>query len=566
MKVNQLIKGCLVFVVSFISLYSYGQDEVITYHTYPEKHKRVIVWDIENNREVSYQRSSYDLKFSGSIEISDNDKDITGVSENGYFIVSKIVFGNSRKIEIRSDENGKLTKKYFEGKTEGSFEKEGKQWLADILPDIIRRTGVGAESRVQRIYKSEGIKGLLNEIEEIDEYSGSVRNLYFVVMVDLIDFNEQELAALIPAMEMIRSNSTKGTLMRNILFNYNLSEANTIRLLKTTSTLDYNTERGSTLRVLNNKLKQHTSVMESYFVVLEDMGINSEKGNVLKHLMKNVNLQPQYYVMLFESLTDFSSEREKGAVLLSALKYMPMDDEVIEAFIETVEDMSSHYYILKGEIMNALVDQQASHSISKGNKTVILQMLSTAIDFNSNSQKGLTMRKVNRILIDDYEVLQRYAECLESISDQIEKYNVILDLLETQKLSKKGYEMVLDATNDIVRNDYQHAAGAVLRMVLKDMPEDDELIYNFFGSVNRMDQNSTVEEILRYINTNPRFMKNEQVVIKSIESVERIDVAIEKAAVLEIIKPQIKTSEQKLAYNYAVKEISSEYLKRKVML
>jgi hypothetical protein len=306
--------------------------------------------------------------------------------------------------------------------------------------------------------------------------------------------------------------------------------------------------------------------MDAYFEIIEDMSINSEKGNVLKHLMQTNKLNASTYIRLFESLESFSLEREKGAVLLSAVNYMPLEEEsVLNEFIETVEDMSSHYYVLKGEIMSLLVDKQTrSAGTISGYKTIILQLLSSAQEYNSNSQKGLTLRKINKMIIDDFEVFAEYKDCLESITDEIEKYNVILDLLETQKLSKNGYLMVLEVADDLVRSDYQHAAGAVMRMALNEMPANDELVYSFFGTIDKMDQNSTIEELLRFINSSSTFSKNDQVILKTIESLERIDVDIERSSVLAMIKPSVKTKEQKLAYSYAVKQIESDYLKRKV--
>ena len=566
MTVNTFIKVfiALALLSVFPGLFAQGDGEV--HAAYPEQHKRVITWNYDTDRQVQVYRANYDLKYKGYIEVSDKDDDITRISKNGYFTVSRIVFGNPRKIEIRSDENGKLTKKYFEGKTEGNYETKGRQWLSDILPDIVRRTGVGAEHRISRFYNKGGMDALLSEIDEIEDYSGAVRNLYYVIAVDKLDLSDSDLARIIPKMEDVRSNSTKGTLMRNLLYKYDLSVDNTVRLLETTSTLDYNTERASVLRVLNNKLNQDTRIMGSYFEIIEDMSINSEKGNVLKHLVQTNTLTNKSWYMLFESLEDFSLEREKGAVLLYSIPYLPDNESVVEAFIEAVDDMSSHYYVLKGEIMNTLVEEQTGgNKILKGNKSIILRLLATAEDYSSNSQKGLTMRKVNRMLVDDAEVLEAYADCLESVSDRIEKYNILLDLLQKQNLSKSGYIMVLEATENLVNADYQHAAGAVLRSILTNMPVDDELIYNFFEIVEAMNQNSTIEEVFRYINTNKRFAGNDLVVLKTIEAVGSINVAIERTEVLLLVQEHVKSNEQKLAYKYAVKEIDSDYLKRKAL-
>ncbi len=113
---------------------------------------------VSRNGRTVYRSSSngffndYKLEYRGKITISDDDKDIVDISDGGYFELSKITFGNRRSIEIRKS-GGRLIKKYYEGRSEVDYEPEGREWLADVLPEIIRNTGIAAESRTARIYK-----------------------------------------------------------------------------------------------------------------------------------------------------------------------------------------------------------------------------------------------------------------------------------------------------------------------------------------------------------------------------------------------------------------------------
>src|SRR5688572_4257043 len=102
------------------------------------------------------------------IEITDDDKDIKSMSDDGYLEINKTVFGSRRTIVMESLGGGKIKKEYYESRTKMDWEPNGRAWLNEILPDIIRNTTIGAESRVNRFFKKGGTAAVLNEIELMD--------------------------------------------------------------------------------------------------------------------------------------------------------------------------------------------------------------------------------------------------------------------------------------------------------------------------------------------------------------------------------------------------------------
>ncbi|MBN2213653.1 MAG: hypothetical protein JW723_05360 [Bacteroidales bacterium] len=511
--------------------------------------------------------SSYHINFEGKITLSKDDKSVLSISPGGFLEISRASFGNTRKIEITSDKHGNLSSKYYEGRSEADFDPDGKKWLADILPLVVRQTGIGAESRIARIYSNKGINGLINEVDEINSESSSVRNLYFVIMVDQIGFNDDELKSLIPELRTIESNSTKGTLLREILYKYRLSSNLQRELLETTRTLDYNTERGSVLRVLNPDLIEDEDVIDAYFDIIDEMSINSEKGNVLKHLLSVKKIRNETYMPFFESVSRFSSEREKGSVLLYTTKFLPEDKRVIDKFNEVVNNMSSPYYILKGEILNTLLKARSESTTEIKNKQIVLNLLNTAADYESNSQKALTLRNVNRSFIHDREILDAYFRVLYSVSSELEAYNILLDLIRKNELTESVYKDILDYVEELISRDYQHAAGAVLRECIGKMPYTDDLLGAFFSALQEMDQNSTIEEILRLLLSETRLQGNDYVLTQSIESLDRMSVDIEKKVILLRARPFVlkQKGESLYAYKSIAKEMESEYLRRTVL-
>ena len=118
--------------------------------------------------------TSFNIESRGKIEVTDDDKDIKSMSEDGYLEISKTVFGSKRGIIIESLGGGKLKKEYYESRTKMDWEPAGKAWLGEILPEVLRSTTIAAESRVDRFFKQGGANAVLGEIGEMESIKNGI--------------------------------------------------------------------------------------------------------------------------------------------------------------------------------------------------------------------------------------------------------------------------------------------------------------------------------------------------------------------------------------------------------
>ena len=119
-----------------------------------------------HNIRVKNDSQDFNIEYEGDITISDDDRDIVAISRGGFIEIKKSRFGKRRRLVIES-EGGKLIRKFFIGWSEKPYDPDGKNWLADILPDIVRSTTIGAQSRVDRFYKRGGANAVMSEIGKI---------------------------------------------------------------------------------------------------------------------------------------------------------------------------------------------------------------------------------------------------------------------------------------------------------------------------------------------------------------------------------------------------------------
>ena len=116
----------------------------------------------KGNKTHTYRNNSgvysTELEYRGKIIFNDAETDVNYISPGGFIKFSKRSFGNRRTIILESEAQGIITREYREGSKKLPFEPEGRKWMASVLPEIIRTTGIGADERVKKFYKKGGIK------------------------------------------------------------------------------------------------------------------------------------------------------------------------------------------------------------------------------------------------------------------------------------------------------------------------------------------------------------------------------------------------------------------------
>jgi hypothetical protein len=538
-------------------------------------------WD---SREHFYKSkdsfSAYEIEYKGKILVSDNDKDIKSISPDGYLRISQSSFGNSRKIVIESDSKGNLTKTFFDGRNEEAFSPEGEEWLQEILIDVIRKTGIGGTDRIMRIYNKGGVSGVLDEIENFDktgsysyykstshaliyfesiEYSGfNAKFMYYKTLVNDVKLNDKELIKVLKSIPEISSNSTKGTLLREILSKYELNSYSMEKFLDATESLSYNTERGNVLRAFMNKYKITTENSGEFFDIIDGMSVNTEKGNVIKFLLETQKLDKKVLAELINTVDDFSFNTERAAIYRLLVPQVVGNDDLTSQLMMATNHLSDSYRYLREEIFEYL---------AKGNiftdktlsKSAVLNLLDIALTYDANTKKSTSLRKVHGSLTNDKEVMKAYFNVIRSMDLEEEAYNLMLELVRMHKFDSDSYLLYLETTEELADDDLIHGASALLRAVVKDLPNEPAVLEAFFEALEEVDHNSGKEEIIRMFCQKGKLDKRTTVYL--LKAVDDIDVDVEKATSLIRIKEVMPKNDSEITviFNSIADDIKSDY-------
>ena len=125
--------------------------------------------------------SRFDVDVRGDIEFTDNLTDVATMTDGGYLKLRDWSGVIPHTIEIRSS-GGAITRKFYVGGVERPFDDEARRWMAEKLPALVRRSGIGAPQRVRSIFAKKGLSGVLDEIRLLGgDYA---RMKYFTALVD----------------------------------------------------------------------------------------------------------------------------------------------------------------------------------------------------------------------------------------------------------------------------------------------------------------------------------------------------------------------------------------------
>ncbi|UZR92361.1 hypothetical protein [Chondrinema litorale] len=433
----------------------------------------------DDRGEYSYKSSdtfsSYEIKYKGKITITDDEKGIASISPGGYFKVSKTTFGNKRAVAIESNSNGQLNYEYFSGKSREDFNEEGKSWLADIMLDVLRKTGLGADIRVKRLYNSGGIDKVLNEISEIE--SSSVQGLYFENLLELKNLkkgepgliakkigyvissssekgrifrkyaskflqDESSADAYFEGVSRITSSSEKGSVLRSVLKNNKLSVAALTKLLETAEEISSSSETGSVLRTVNEVFVNNEAFIEAYFNTVDHITSSSERGSVLRSLMQKNTINARAMERLLKSSSKISSSSEQGSILRAAVeKGLHNDQKVQTQFFDALDRISSTSE--KGSVLRSLLSETTLTNES------MVMVFKGIRSISSSSEKGATLRKSFHLVGKSTIADQEFFKAVESIDSSSEKGNVLSSLTDENNLSESVILQILKASETI---------------------------------------------------------------------------------------------------------------------
>ncbi len=262
----------------------------------------------------------------GTIEFTDDDRDVKSLAPDGYFRIEEnyLLLFSGRRYEVTADGAGRLTRTYFDHDRAKPLDSQGQAWLMGIMPEVIRKTGLGAVPRLQRILKQGGPSAALSEVSRIRD--DEPKRIYLQELMDRANLNPDQLSSAMLQARRIGSDEEKAGLLEAVAPHFlkdNLREA----IFQTAGTIGSDEEHS---HVLLELIKRDPS-REALRLAAKSaghIGSDEEKAKVLVDIAGRYKGDREVGRSLLNSAGTIGSDEERRQVLSAVLTGGGSDREI----------------------------------------------------------------------------------------------------------------------------------------------------------------------------------------------------------------------------------------------
>ena len=392
--------------------------------------------------------NSFNVETRGRIELTDDDRDIKSMSPDGYLEITKTVFGSRRTLIISPQGNG-LKREYYEGRTSLPYEPEGRKWLGEIMPELIRSTTIGAESRVNRFYRKGGVAEVLREITDIE--SDYVRYHYANLLMKISGITTKDHSTIVARVaEVMDSDHYLTEFLQNNLDKFLASKEGANAVFAATQKMESDHYKTQVIKEALRAQQASPEGIRSILAATAQIESDHYKTEVLTSLMRQPELPDAVVADMINTTKSIDSDHYRTVVLNKALNYRNLSATSYQKVLESVRDIDSDHYkteVLKNLLENKLPTEQVFTLVD----------LSTSID----SDHYLTI--------------------------------VFTEALQHQELSDEAFRKLIERAASV---DSDHYASLILKAAL-DLPTlNDPKVLSILSAAGGIESDHYISEVL----------------------------------------------------------------------
>jgi len=284
--------------------------------------------------------SRFEATLRGTITFADDLTDVATLSDGGSLTIRDWSRGIPRTVEIKS-ESGKLTRSYYVAGINRPWNAEAQQFLATQLPLLVRRSGLGAESRVQSIFEKKGVNGVL---EEIDLLGGDyARRLYFVALVDRAKFDATSVRPVLTRVgQQMTSDYDRRVVLSHIAAHVPLDAAGASAYIQSMSTMTSDYDQRLALSALV-KASGANVAGDSMVSAVGHMKSSYDKRLVLADVIGRSQISVESKRSILVAAAGMDADYDRAIVLTSYVQSYGVEPAVREPFFTAVRAIKSDY-------------------------------------------------------------------------------------------------------------------------------------------------------------------------------------------------------------------------------
>ncbi len=356
----------------------------------------------ESNMVVKSDNFTEKISYVGKFQLLDDETGFKSISPGGYFKYEM----NDERVKAESNLKGEIEYTLYDGKDNLVVsDDKGKKLLKEAIKEMIA-WGYDAQGRMERIYKKEGVKGLLAEVDSVR--TGQTKMIYLDRLFSLMDsLSPEEQSLVIDKIKSLNSNMDERHLLEKI-----------------------------SLHQLKNP-----KVADAYFRVAGDINSDMDKAAVLNHFLDQDSITTENTFKLLQVSATLNSDMDKSGVYRKAIEKGIINGPGYDSLLNLVSEINSD--MDKANLYKELI---ALGNISEAQWIDLIDKISS---INSDMDKANLYKELIRMGNISEALWVDLIGKVSSMNSDMDKANLLVEI--ASKMPK----------TDIVKTSYQKAAKTI---------------------------------------------------------------------------------------------------------
>jgi len=460
----------------------------------------------------------YRVEIDGDIELSDDDRDIKSISRRGHLTIGEKHGSRRRELEIEPNRDGSLDYSYYLNGKSHDFDDEAREWLGNILLEVVRRTGLGAEKRVHRLYESGGVDAVLDETRQME--SDYVKRIYFDELTAIDGLSDKDYSKIVNEVGV---------------------------------EIDSDYEKAEFLIGMADRFQKEPELLKQFVDVVGTIDSDYETRRVLSEISIGDDADPELIKTVLTIADEMDSDYEKAELLIEMAPLVTSDSTLLDAYVTAVEEIDSDYETRR--VLNALaLDDDV-------NEQLVLAVLRIAARMDSDYEKAELLIDMAPYSANYAAARQAYVDAVRYTDSDYETRRIISALSNKRELDRDAVEDLLNMADEM-DSDYEKAE---LLIELSALCENDpELQKTLMKAAAKLDSDYETRRVL----SNQRIDCENQPELTSsmVEVIDNLGSDYETAEVLlELTECAAANPEFREAYLEATDNLDSDYERKRVL-
>lgn len=389
----------------------------------------------------SHNGDTLEVSCRGDVEFSDDDLDVRRLTPGGALRITERRRAGARSIEFTTNAAGTIERRFSVGTSKRPYEPEGRQWLSQFLPHLIRQTAIGAAGRVARILRANGSAAVLAEISLIE--GSRTKRLYLGELLKTPDLDagalQQALAQaareVVFEPELARLLGANDALLRD--------EGTRQAYLDAARTIGSGLEIRRLFSAILERGPVNSEVLAGVLEISTAIGSALERASLLVQVAKLQPLDHATRAPFFRALdTLVASDGEYRRVLGAVLEQLERSPETAAAFLASAGDPRNDDQAAR------LLDLVATqHSIEGAFRAPFFRRVAS---MSSAFERSRVLTIVARRKDASEETIMAILGAVQGMTASFEAAQVLLAVAETHTLSGPARDAYIDAANRIL--------------------------------------------------------------------------------------------------------------------